>query len=89
MKEDKNRIYAKDISGIKIKEGIHTVYNIQFDEEGTFYANGIKTDSLSPNFYRLKLPKDQFINKRKHDKNYLIKEEDDSRRGKPPMIDHL
>ena len=66
-------------------EGIDQVYSIQFEEEGTFYADGIKVDSLSPNFYTFKLPKELFFNKAKHDKRCVIREEDDPRRGKPPM----
>jgi hypothetical protein len=86
---DKNRIYPKHVPRAKKEIGYFTVYSIQFDEEGTFYAEGMKVDSISPNFYLSKLPKDQFINRRKHDKRCIIREEDDPRRGKPPMIDHL
>ena len=82
---DNNRIYAKNIKNSKKLEGIDQVYSIQFEEEGTFYADGIKVDSLSPNFYTFKLPKELFFNKAKHDKRCVIREEDDPRRGKPPM----
>ena len=86
---DNNRIYPKDLLGAEIKEGIYDVYSIQFDEEGTFYAEGIKVDSISPNYHAFKLPKDQFMDRKKYDKGFLIREEDDPRRGKPPMVDHL
>ena len=86
VNSDKNRICAKDITGTKRIEGRYNVYSIQFDEEGTFYAEGIKVDSISPNYHTFKLPKDQYLNKHKHDKRCIIRKEDDPKRGKPPMI---
>ena len=89
VNNDKNRICAKNVSGKRIKKGRYDVYSIQFDEEGTFYANGLKVDSVSPNYHMFKLPKEQFIDRNKYDRRCIIREEDDPRRGKPPMIDHL
>ena len=86
INNDNNRIYAKDIKGVFKLEGIEQVYSIQMEEEGTFYAEGIKVDSLSPNFYKFKLPKEEFFNKRKHDKRCIITIEDDPKRLKPKMI---
>ena len=86
---DKNRIYPKHVSGAEREVGVYTVYSMQFDEEGTFYADGMKVDSVSPNYHTLKLPKEQFIDRKKYVKGYVIHKEDDPRRGKPLMIDHL
>ena len=85
INDDNNRIRSKNIKGCKKIEGRDDVYSIQFEEEGTFYAESIKIDSLSPNFYTFKLPKELYFNKAKHDKRCIIREEDDPRRGKPPM----
>ncbi|MEI7487319.1 MAG: Ig-like domain-containing protein, partial [Chryseobacterium sp.] len=79
------RIFSKDIRGgipITICE---TVYNIQFENEGSYYAEGVKMDSLSPNFGPLKLPRSLYFRRLKHNKKYIIRGEDDPRRGKPPM----
>jgi hypothetical protein len=86
---DKNRICAKHLDGSERKSGRYDVYSIQFDEEGTFYAYGIKVDSISPNYHTFKLPRVQFIDRKKYNKGCIIREEDDPRRGKPPMIDHM
>ena len=89
VNQDKNRIYPKHLPGAEREIGVYTVYSIQFDEEGTFYANEIKVDSISPNYHAFKLPKEEFINRKKHDKGFLVREEDDPRRRKPPMLDHI
>ena len=86
INDDNNRIYAKNIKGSKKIQGRYDVYSIQFEEEGTFYAESIRVDSLSTNFYKFKLPKELFFNKAKHDKRCVIREEDDPRRGKPLML---
>ena len=49
VNDDKNRISAKYIIGTKKIQMNTFVYNIQYEEEGTFYAHGIKMDSVSPN----------------------------------------
>jgi len=89
VNNDTNRMYAKYVKGAIQLEDMDKVYSIQMDEEGTFYAEDIKVDALSPNFHKFKLPKEQFMNRRKHDKRCIIREEDDPRRGKPPMINHI
>lgn len=43
------RAYAWNIPDSIAIDGLVTVYNLQFLEEGTFYANGALIDSLSPN----------------------------------------
>jgi hypothetical protein len=62
------------------------MYNLQFEDEGSFYAETIKMDSLSPNFYRNKLPQELYFDQFKYDDSIIIKNEDDPRRGKPKMI---
>lgn len=79
------RMYSKNISGAVPIKILNRVYNIQFEEEGSYYAEGIKVDSMSPNFYQMKLPRNLFFNTLKHNKRLFISEEDDPRRGKPPM----
>jgi hypothetical protein len=86
---DKNRIYPKHVSGAEREVGVYTVYSMQFDEEGTFYADGMKVDSVSPNYHTLKLPRNQFMDRTKYDRRCVIHKEDDPRRGKPPMINHI
>ena len=87
VNNDKNRTYAKDIKGCEnfyIEEDM--LYNIQYDTEGTFYANGIKVDSLSPYHKYYPLPKELFINENIYKKGIKVKTEDDKIRNKPKMI---
>lgn len=84
---DKNRILAKNIEGTEkelIKSDI--VYSLQFDVEGTFYANGLKVDSLSPYHQFYPLPKELFIDKSNYIEGIKILTEDDEIRNKPKMI---
>jgi hypothetical protein len=62
-----------------------SVYNIQYEEEGVYYANGVKMDSLSSNNHQYKLAKELYFDRSKYDENFIVKVEDDSRRGKPKM----
>ena len=84
--KNENRMYSKHIKGAIPLTISEKVYNIQFEEEGTYYAEGIKVDSMSPNFYQMKLPKDLFFNRLKHNKRLFVQEEDDPVRRKPKMI---
>lgn len=87
INENKNRIFAKNIKGSKsyiIKDDI--LYNIQFDNEGTFYANGVKIDALSPYHKCYSLPKKLFIDENNFLENIIILNEDDVIRKKPKMI---
>ena len=77
---------AKNIKGVQKIDDVKEVYSIQFDEEGTFYANGIKVDSLSPYHRKFPLPKDHFTSLDKYINNYKVLNEDDLKRGKPPII---
>jgi len=79
------RMYSKNIPGAVPIKMLNRVYNIQFEEEGSYYVEGIKVDSMSPNFYQMKLPRNLFFNPLKHNKRLFISEEDDPIRGKPPM----
>ena len=82
----KNRVYSKNIDGVKQLKMTDTFYNIQFEEESVYYAEGLKMDSLSPNFCGNKLAKSLYFNKLKHDKRCYIEKEDDPRRNKPLMV---
>ncbi len=90
VNQNKNRILAKNV-----KEGKSyiiqddTLYNLQFDTEGCFYANGIKIDSLSPYHKYYPLPLDLFMDKNNYIKDVKIMNEDDKIRKKPKMIKFL
>jgi len=62
------------------------LYNIQFEDEGTFYVNNIKVDSLSPNFKKDKLPLELYFDKLKYIED-IVTSEDNKNRNKPPMTD--
>ena len=66
--EDKNRILPKNIKGTKkvlIKEPL---YNIQFENFGTFYASDVKMDSFPPVNNIDPLPLENYFNKEKYKK---------------------
>lgn len=87
INNDTNRILARDIIGIETYNDIEPVYNLQFDFEGTFYANNIKIDSLTPYQTIFPLPKNLFINPDNYIPDYIVLHEDEPRRNKPKMID--
>ena len=89
VNKDSNRICGRDIYKRQLVNVYETFYNIQFDDEGTYYANGVKMDSLSPNNHQYKLPKELYFDESKYDDKLIIIEEDDERRGKPKMIPNL
>jgi len=80
------RTKSKDVKGAIRFQLWDTVYNLQYEEEGTYYAEGIRMDSVSPYFHVNRLPKQLYFNKAKHDKRVIVKDENDPRRGKPKMI---
>jgi autotransporter-associated beta strand protein len=81
-----NRILAKDIRGVEMIKINEILYTIQYEEEGTYYVEDLKVDSISPNCMYFKLPKSLFFNKDKYNKTCFIKCEDDPRRNKPLMV---
>lgn len=80
------RIKAKDIKGTKKIHINDYFYNIQFEDEGCFYAENIKVDSLSPNCANMKLLKELYFDKSKYDNNILIDDLDDKRSDKPKLL---
>jgi hypothetical protein len=87
INNDDNRIFAEKIKDAKeYKDYTGNVYNLQFDEEGTYYANGFKIDSLSPYHCQTPLSKDNFIDDKKYQEGIVIRDENDSRRNKPLLI---
>jgi len=80
------RMKSKDVNGAVQIENWDTFYNIQYEEEGTYYAEGIRMDSVSPYYYKKRLPKKLYFNQAKHDKRVIVKDENDKRRGKPKII---
>jgi hypothetical protein len=87
INNDTNRILARNIIGIETYNDIEPVYNLQFDFEGTFYANDIKIDSLTPYQTIFPLPKNLFINPDNYIPDYIVLHEEEPRRNKPKMID--
>ena len=72
----KNRINPIDVSDTKkVMIENDTIYTLQFDTEGTFYANGIKIDSLSPYNKLYPLPKECFLDPSKYIENLVITNE--------------
>jgi len=80
------RMKSKDVNGAVQIDVCDTFYTLQYEEEGTYYAEGIRMDSVSPYFYQNRLPKQLYFNKAKHDKRVIVTKEDDPRRGKPKII---
>lgn len=66
INNEKNRIKAKHIKGTKRVLINEPLYNIQYDDFGTFYAEGIKMDSLPPVKNIDSLPLDMYIDKSKY-----------------------
>ena len=83
---DKKRVRSKNILGSTLKKTSEFFYNIQYEDEGTYYAENVKMDSLPPNSKQQKLPKNLFFDQSKYDESYIIELEDDSRREKPKML---
>lgn len=87
INNDNDRIMPKNINGvIKYDNYLEYVYNLQFDEEGTFYANDIKIDSLTPYQATYPLSKDNFIDINKYQEGIIISDENDPRRNKPVLL---
>jgi len=82
---DSRRILAGDIEGVEDIEICEVLYTIQFEEEGTYYVEGVKVDAVSPDHRKHKLPKELYFDQTKYNANRVIKSEDDQRRKKPNM----
>lgn len=88
VNNDNNRVLASNIKGVEPCDDLQPVYTLQFEHEGTFYANNIKIDSLSPSHKKFKLAQNLFIDPSKYIPNYKVRTEDDPRRNKPKMINY-
>lgn len=86
INNDTNRIYARDIPNITYTKFAGPLYNIQFEDESSYYVEGIKVDSLSPFHRKFPLPYELFFDKTKFKSNYNVKNEDDPTRNKPKII---
>lgn len=80
------RIYAKDLEGVELISGMGDFYNLQFDDEGSFIADNIKVDSLSPYHKYSPLPEHLFRDSSKYIKYKKVKDENDPSRNKPTLI---
>ena len=83
-----NRIKAGDIDGVDKIEISELLYTIQYEDEGTYYAEGVKVDAISPDHRKFKLPKEMYFNINKYNRKRIMKGEDDPRRNKPIMISY-
>ena len=59
---------AKNINGVETITLTDVFYNIQFEDESTYYVEGVKVDSLSPNHRKYKLPYELYYDKTKYNK---------------------
>ncbi len=84
--DGKNRVFTHDLNYEKVWKGEYQLlYTIQYEDEGTFYANDVMVDSLSPNHQFVKLSENKYINKKKYDSTKIVYNEDDEFRNKPKM----
>ena len=86
---DTRRILAGDIEGTETIEISEWLYTIQFEDEGTYYVEGVKVDAVSPDHRKFKLPKELYFDQTKYKPNRVMKSEDDERRKKPNMTKNL
>jgi len=86
---DKRRILAGDIEGTETIQICEWLYTIQFEDEGTYYVEGVKVDAVSPDHRKHKLPKELYFDQTKYKANRVMKSEDDERRKKPNMTKRL
>ncbi len=80
----KNRVFPEDIEGVEKSKYSIQIYDIQFEDDATFYVNGIKVDSLPPYNKIARLPKNLYYDESKYSEHIYINE-DDPIRNKPPM----
>lgn len=83
INNDKDRILAKDIEGVEIFHTCDYFYNLQFEDENTFYVSGIKVDSISPYHHKYYLPKELYFDLSKYIGNICLVDENDIVRKKP------
>ena len=83
INNDKERILAKDIEGVEIFYTCDYFYNLQFEDENTFYVSGIKVDSVSPYNNKYYLPKELYFDLSKYIPNIILVDENDFIRKKP------
>jgi len=86
INDDKNRILAKNIEGVEKVNLSDVFYNIQFEDEGTYYVEGVKVDSLSPNHRKNRLPYELYYDKTKYNVDIIILSESDPKNKKPAII---
>jgi len=79
VNNDNNRIFPSNMQGVEHILINEPLYDIVYDTEGTFYANDMKVDSLSP--WNPHYGTTTY--------EYMIYDEDDPIRNKPPMINTL
>ena len=80
------RLFAGTIPGVEKIEICECLYTIQFEDEGTYYVEGVKVDAVSPDHRKHKLPKELYFDNTKYDETRIMEGEDDPRRNKPKMI---
>ena len=86
INNDQNRIFPRDLPSVTCENLNTELYNIQFEDEDTFYAEGVKIDSLSPFNSTYYLEEELYFNKDKFISNHCVTGEDDLKRNKPKII---
>jgi hypothetical protein len=86
VNNDNCRVLANNIVGVEIFHDDLIVYNLQFEDESTFYVEGVKVDSLSPNHKKFKLDKSLYFNPNKYDEKAIVLSENDNK-SKPKLIE--
>jgi hypothetical protein len=84
---DQNRIFPCNIVGAQKIQSDDMFYDIQFEDDCTFYANDVKVDSLPPYNTLFRLPLSLYKDKSKYI-YHIYTSEDDPIRNKPLMTEH-
>lgn len=88
VKNNKRCLFKNIQNIIKLNklDNFDKLYNLQFDIEGYYYVENLKVDSVSPYHKKFQLLKHEFLNPDLFIDNYIIKNENDKKRNKPPLI---
>jgi hypothetical protein len=89
INNDANRIFPKYLKNMEMIKVCDILYNIQFEDEGTYYVEGVKVDSLSPFHKKFPLEESNYYDSKKYDSTCVINNEDDAIRNKPPMTKNI
>lgn len=85
LKDNVGRVCLGNIEGAELLESDASLYNLQFDDEGSFYVDGLKVDSVSPYNHHFRLLASDYLDVSKYlgDDCVILDNENDSFRMKP------